>query len=203
MAAVRLLLATGNAGKARELAAALGGLGLELLAFRDIPVGELPAEDGTTYEENALIKARHAATTSGLPALADDSGLEVAALGGGPGIHSARFGNQDSDEGRIAHMLERLRGVPAGQRQAAFHCSLVLCLPDGRWHSFSGRCDGVILEEPAGRGGHGYDPIFYSLDLGETFAQASEARKNEVSHRGRALADFRSWLGSPASLLKD
>jgi XTP/dITP diphosphohydrolase len=189
----RLVLATRNEGKVSEMKLALAALDLELLSATELGLGEAPEEHGSTYEENAFIKAAQAAHASGLPALADDSGLEVDALGGGPGIHSARFGGGLGHGERIAYLLQRLKHVPTEERGASFVSVLVLAVPDGRVKTFSGRCRGRILHGPRGEGGHGYDPIFWSPELNKTFAEASEAEKGQVSHRGRAAAELLAW----------
>jgi XTP/dITP diphosphohydrolase len=188
------LLASGNAGKAREFEAALSGRGIALRLARDAGVPPFPPEDGATYEENALMKAAHAALHGGRVALADDSGLEVDALDGAPGVHSARFGGDIGDGERIAHLLQHLRRVPDGERGARFVAVLVLASPDGDVHAVRGECRGRILQGPRGDGGHGYDPVFHSDDLGMTFAEADIGLKQRVSHRGRALEALLTWL---------
>ena len=198
----RLVLATGNRGKVEEFRAALAPLDLELLAAADLELGDPPEESGLTYEENALLKAAHAAHASGLPALADDSGLEVDALGGAPGIYSARFGGRLSDGERIAHLLQKLKDVPEGERGAGFRCALVLAWPNGKVISFSGSCRGRILLGPRGEAGHGYDPIFWSQDLQKTFAQATTREKESVSHRGRAVAKLLEWAEEGLALFE-
>ncbi|MEX2534335.1 MAG: RdgB/HAM1 family non-canonical purine NTP pyrophosphatase [Trueperaceae bacterium] len=188
-----LVLATRNAGKIAELRLALAHLDLELASAVELGLGEGPVEHGHTYEENALIKAAHAAHATGIPALSDDSGLEVDALAGAPGIYSSRFGGALSDGERIAHLLQKLRNVPEEARGAAFVSVLVLARPTGQVKSFNGVCRGRILLGPRGEGGHGYDPIFWSSDLHKTFAEVSAKEKESVSHRGRAVAGFASW----------
>jgi len=195
---VRLVLASGNEGKVREIREALAGRGLRIVSAADVGVTDFPPEDGHNYDDNALLKAGHAATRSGLPALADDSGLEVDALNGAPGVHSARFGGDGLSDGeRIAHLLARLRGVPATQRSARFVSVLVLATPQGAVLRFEGRCQGRILEGPRGSGGFGYDPVFWSDDLETSFGQAEPGSKRAVSHRGRALAALLAWLAEP------
>lgn len=192
---VRLVLATGNPGKVAELQSALKGRGIEVLSAADAGVRDFPAEDGATYDDNALIKAAHVAAQTGLPALADDSGLEVDALEGAPGVHSARFGGDGLSDGeRIAHLLARLRRVPVERRGARFVSVLVLASPGGDVRRFEGTCSGRILEGPRGTGGFGYDPVFWSLDLGKPFGVCTPDEKRSVSHRGRALARFVRWL---------
>ncbi len=191
------MLATGNPGKVREFAAALGPAGIDLDAAGDLGVRSFPPQTGATYEENALLKAGFAAATLHRVAIADDSGLEVEALGGGPGVWSARFGGPGLGDGeRMAHLLQRLKHVPVAQRQARFVSVVVVAAPDGAVATFRGACEGTILFGPRGDDGFGYDPAFLSDDLGMTFAEASLADKERVSHRGRALGAVRSWLGS-------
>ena len=190
---MKLVLATRNAGKVEEFREALAPLALDLLSAGDLDLGPAPEESGHSYEENALIKAAHAAHLSGLPALADDSGLEVDALGGAPGIYSARFGGRLSDGERIAHLLQRMKTVPEAERGAQFRCVLVLATPQGAVTSFEGSCRGRILFGPRGVGGHGYDPVFWSPELQQTFAEASTEEKESVSHRGRAVASLLRW----------
>ena len=197
---VRLLLASGNPGKLREVRHALEPHGVTLLASSDVDLPPFPPEDAPDYRGNAAIKAHHAAKASGLPALADDSGIEVDALGGAPGVHSARFGGPGLDDAdRVALLLERLTGVPEEERSARFRASLVLALPDGRDVVFEGACEGRILHAPAGTQGFGYDPVFFSLDLNEPFGTASLEAKRSVSHRGRALAHLATWLDTPTA----
>jgi XTP/dITP diphosphohydrolase len=192
----RWLLASGNPGKAREFSAALAPHGIDLRLALDEGVPPFPPEDGDSYEANALLKAGHAALHGGTIALADDSGLEVDALGGAPGIHSARFGGVLGEGERIAYLLQQLRRVPDAERTARFVAVLVLATPDGDVHAVRGECSGRILQGPRGDGGHGYDPVFYSDDLGMTFAEADIDAKQRVSHRGRALSALLEWLES-------
>lgn len=197
-APLRLVLATANAGKVLELREALAGRQVELLSAADAGVDRFPPEEGDSYEANALVKAGHVATATGLPALADDSGLEVDALNGAPGLYSARFGGDDLGDGeRIAHLLARMRAVPNEERTARFVSVLVLATPAGEVRSFEGRCEGTVLHGPRGSGGFGYDPVFWSRDLGKGFGQATRAEKRAVSHRGRALERFVAWLDAP------
>ena len=197
MTGLKLLLATSNQGKLAEFREALPDI--ELLGTSDVNLGEFPPEAGTSYDENALMKAGFAAVGSGLPSLADDSGIEIDALDGGPGIHSARFGGEISDGERIALVLDRLRNHAEPERGASFRCSLVLALPGGQVNVFRGECRGRILEGPRGRRGFGYDPIFWSDDLGKSFAEASQEEKRQVSHRGRAIRELRDWLATPSA----
>ena len=181
---MRVVLATSNQGKLREFQQALLPLGWELLS---LPLGlTMPIEDGSSYEENALIKAAgicHALKTA---TLADDSGLEVEALGGAPGVYSARFGGLVSDIDRNLYLLESIKNVPA-PRAAKFVCVLTLAFPDGYVESWRGEADGQILEGPRGQDGHGYDPLFYVANLGKTYAELTTPQKRAISHRGQAL----------------
>lgn len=180
---MRVIVATGNAGKVREIEEALGNLGWRLEGLNGLP---LPEETGATYEENAALKACTAALTSGLPALADDSGLEVAALGGEPGVYSARFGNRGTDTDRNVYLLEKLRGV--ADRRAKFVSVVILAWPDGQVEAYRGEMTGRLLEGPRGENGFGYDPLFVPDGETRTLAEMTVAEKRRVSHRGRALA---------------
>ncbi|MDZ7277419.1 XTP/dITP diphosphatase [Pantoea eucrina] len=184
-----VVLATGNAGKVRELADLLTDFGLNIVAQTELGVSSAD-ETGLTFIENALIKARHAAQVTGLPAIADDSGLAVDALGGAPGIYSARYAGEDaSDAQNLEKLLHALEKVPDGQRQAQFHCVLVYLrhAEDPTPLVFHGSWAGEITRAAAGEGGFGYDPIFYVPELGKTAAELSKAEKRAVSHRGKAL----------------
>ncbi len=193
------MVATLNPGKLREFHEALAGGGFELLSARDVGVTEFPPETGASYEENALIKAGHVAVASGLPALADDSGLEVEALQGAPGVYTARFGGPGLTDGeRMAHLLKKIRNTPNELRKARFVAVIVLATPAGAVHTFSGESAGTVLQGPRGVDGFGYDPIFFSLELGKSFAEASTEEKRRVSHRGRALAAFAAWAPTAA-----
>jgi XTP/dITP diphosphohydrolase len=166
-----------------------------IVGLGDVPGARLPAETGPTYRDNALLKARAAARLTGALALADDSGLEVDALGGAPGVHSARWGGPDLDgAGRCARLLQALRGVDEARRTARFRCVLALVEPGGREALVEGVVEGRIAEAPRGRGGFGYDPVFYYPPLGRTFAELSAPEKAEVSHRGRAARAARRLL---------
>ncbi len=187
---LRLVLATGNPGKVRELTPWLAPLGVELVAQGALGVTSA-AEEAPTYVENALLKARHAARATGLPALADDSGLEVDALGGAPGVRSARYaGPGATDEANNRRLLKALAGVPETRRSARFRCLLVfLPRPD---HPAPLICEGVwegrVLEAPRGTGGFGYDPLFLDPELGRSAAELTPEEKARRSHRGQALA---------------
>jgi XTP/dITP diphosphohydrolase len=177
-----VVLATRSEHKLRELRGMLGGVELEPLPEEV----RLPPETGTTFEANALVKARAAATATGLPAVADDSGIAAEALGGAPGVYSARYaGENATDEQNLAKLL---REVPAGDRRVAYVCALAYVEPGGREEVVVGRCEGVLIEEPRGEGGFGYDPAFVP-DLysdGRTMSELSQAEKDAISHRGRA-----------------
>lgn len=198
MTGLKLLLASQNPGKLAEFREALDKV--RLFGTDDFDLGEFPPEVGTSYDENALIKAGFAAVQSGIPALGDDSGIEIDALDGGPGIHSARFGGEIGDGERIALVLDRLRHHAGEQRGAAFKCSLVLALPTGEVRVFHGETRGRILEGPRGRSGFGYDPVFWSPELNKSFAEASQAEKRQVSHRGHAIRQFSDWLKGDEAL---
>ncbi|CBJ82463.1 putative protein controls HAP (6-N-hydroxylaminopurine) mutagenesis (Ham1) [Xenorhabdus bovienii str. Jollieti] len=185
----KIVLATGNAGKVRELADLLTDFGLDIVAQTELGVDSAD-ETGLTFIENAIIKARHAAAITGLPAIADDSGLSVNALGGAPGIYSARYAGIDaSDRDNLEKLLEAMRDIPDEKRQAQFNCVLVYLrhAEDPTPLIFHGRWSGIITHEPAGNGGFGYDPIFYVPEFGCTAAELSHEQKSAVSHRGQAL----------------
>ena len=191
----RLILATLNPDKARELGSLLGNIPFEVLSLSSLPGAALPAEGEESYRANALAKARAAARASGAFALADDSGIEVDALGGRPGLLSARYGGPDlSDPDRCATLLSELKGVPHERRTARFRCVVALASPDGREEVVEGAVEGIISDAPRGTGGFGYDPIFFYPPLGCTFAELAPSVKNRVSHRGRALALAREVL---------
>lgn len=194
-----LVLATGNAGKQRELVALLQGRGLQLLRQTELGVTSVE-ETGTTFEANALLKARHAAAATGLPALADDSGLEVDALGGAPGVYSARYaGEHAGDAANTALLLQRLQGVELAARTARFRCVIVLVRDahDAAPVIASGCWEGHIALAPAGDGGFGYDPVFVPQGGMLTISQLDEAAKNQASHRGQALQSLLArWPGS-------
>jgi len=192
-----VVLATLNPGKVRELRRLLGDLSIELTSLAEIPGATLPPETGATYAENAVVKARAAHRLTGLAALGDDSGLEVDALGGAPGLHSARFGGPGLDDaGRVALLLERLRAVPAGQRGARFRCVIALVDEDGRERTVEGVAEGEIAPASHGAGGFGYDPVFFYPPLGRTFGELSDSDKERVSHRGIAARAARALLAS-------
>ncbi|WP_227731740.1 XTP/dITP diphosphatase [Yersinia proxima] len=185
----KVVLATGNPGKVRELATLLADFGLDVVAQTELGV-ESAEETGLTFIENAILKARHAAQTTGLPAIADDSGLAVDALGGAPGIYSARYAGVDaSDQQNLEKLLVALKDIPDEQRGAQFHCVLVYMrhAEDPTPLVFHGQWPGVIAHQPSGTAGFGYDPIFYVPELGKTAAELTREAKHAVSHRGQAL----------------
>jgi len=191
-----LVLATANRAKGREMAQLLRGIPLRILTLADCPGVTLPAEGEASYADNALEKARAVARATGHLALADDSGIEVDALGGGPGVRSARYGGEGlSDPERNALMLRELESVPTARRTARYRCVIALCSPEGREALAEGVVEGVLLEVPSpGPGGFGYDPLFYYPPLRATFADISAEAKHAVSHRGRAMARAREIL---------
>jgi XTP/dITP diphosphohydrolase len=183
-----LLIATGNSGKQREMCALLSSLALDLLSLHDVDVNRHVDEIGTTYEENARLKAIAYHKLTGLPVLAEDSGLEVKALDGAPGVYSARFSPKENatDADRRAHLLALLEGKPHPW-EAHFHCTAVLALPDGTCLQTTGRCTGIIIPEERGTGGFGYDPVFFLPKYGATMAELPFELKNQISHRARAI----------------
>ena len=196
MARVKLVVASSNAGKLAEFRDLLGDAGYEFVTQGELGVDDVE-ETGLTFVENALLKARNAARASGLPALADDSGLCVDALGGAPGLYSARYaGNHGDAQANIAKLLDAMKDVPRAQRTAHFHAVIVLLrhaddpqpvITEGRW-------SGLILEAPRGHGGFGYDPVFLDPENNLSAAEFEPAIKNRLSHRGRALAALRQKL---------
>lgn len=192
---MKLIAATHNKNKLREFREILEPFGFEILTEQEAGVELEPEETGLTFEENARIKARAIYEATGHAAIADDSGLCVDALGGEPGIYSARYGGLDSDSARLELVLSKLKGVPREKRTARFMCSIVLIREDGTEVSTTGSVEGIIADEPAGENGFGYDPIFFVPQLGCTFAQASADEKNALSHRGRALSKLSEELG--------
>jgi cyclic pyranopterin phosphate synthase len=184
----RLLLATNNAGKIDELRTLLAPLQVEIVTPRELAISLVPEESGETYAQNASIKARAFAAEAGIPAIADDSGIEVEALGGRPGVHSARYGPAGgSDADRVQTLLAEMARVPDGQRAARFVAVIAVALPDGRVWDASGELTGALARAPRGERGFGYDPILLIPELGRTVAELSDAEKNELSHRARAV----------------
>jgi XTP/dITP diphosphohydrolase len=185
---VHLLVATENVGKKREYEQLLAPLPLELCTPRNLGLALAIQEDGESYAQNARIKALRYMQASQLPTLADDSGLEVDALGGAPGLRSARYaGGNANDIDRYRLLLQKLTDVPWQERTARFRCALILAVPGGEVYATEGACEGMIAFEPEGDHGFGYDPIFYLPEQGQTMAQLPPAIKNRVSHRARAV----------------
>ena len=186
-----LVLATRNQGKIKEFRELLSGFEIEIKSLKDF--GPIPPveEDGETFEDNAYKKANHTAKVLGLPALADDSGLMVEALGGAPGVQSARYaGDRVTDEENNRKLMQAMRGVD--NRKATFKCVIAIAVPKGPALIYEGECHGEIAYELKGKSGFGYDPLFYYLPLKKTFAQLTPEEKNRVSHRGRAMVELRS-----------
>lgn len=195
---MKLVLASGNAGKLKELQAMLAGLPLQIVAQGELGVSDVP-ETGLTFVENALIKARHASASTGLPALADDSGLIVDALDGAPGLYSARYaGSPTDDAANNAKLLEAMREVPAERRTARFYAVIVLLrhANDPQPLICEGSWEGEILEELRGSHGFGYNPVFLDTVLGQTAAEMAPDVKNAMSHRGKALQVLKQKLST-------
>ena len=193
----RLVVATLNRAKGRELVRLLADLPFEITLLADLPRAQLPDETGATYTENALIKARAAVQVTRLSAVGDDSGLEVDALGGEPGLRSARFGGPGLDDvGRTTLLLERLRDVPDERRTARFVCVIALVDETGRERVVQASVEGRITHEARGHGGFGYDPVFFYPPLARTFAELSADEKSNVDHRGGAVRALKRLLYS-------
>jgi XTP/dITP diphosphohydrolase len=190
---IPLVIATGNPGKITEIQELLAGFPIETKSLDDFgPIPEV-LEDGETFEENAYKKASFTAKILGIPALADDSGLVVEALGGAPGVLSARYaGENATDEQRVAKLLKEMKGQT--QRNAAFECVLSIAVPSGPALTYEARCEGLIAEQPAGQNGFGYDPIFFYPPLNKTFGQMTIEEKGQVSHRGKALSELKQEI---------
>jgi XTP/dITP diphosphohydrolase len=198
-----LLLGTRNEGKVREIEIILGDVPWSIRSLQEFADVTVPAETGDTYAENATLKAQFYARETGLCALADDSGLEVEALGGAPGVFSARYAGEDaSDADRRVLLLSELAGVPHENRGARFVCVVAISEPNGRVLNVSeGTCNGQITFEPRGEGGFGYDPLFVPDGFDQTFAELSDLIKNQISHRARALLKTREFLLLQPTLL--
>jgi len=185
-----IVIATRNPGKTAEIRDLLQGFPVDIKNLSDF--GPIPGveEDGTTFDEKAYKKSSFTARILGYPALADDSGLSVAALNGAPGVFSARYGGEGlSDEDRCRKLLSEMRG--RGDRRAAFECVISLAVPAGPALTYEGRCEGLLLEAPAGANGFGYDPVFFYPPFNKTFAELSREEKSRVSHRGKAMRELR------------
>ena len=196
MSGRRVVLASGNPGKIREIAELFAALDVEIVAQSEFGI-EPPEETGETFAENALLKARYAASESGLPAIADDSGIAVDALDGRPGVRSARYAGTDaSDDENLDKLIEEMKDVPDEHRGAGFHCAAVLAFPDGERPPViaEGVWRGTLLRERRGEGGFGYDPVFLDTVAGKTGAEMSREEKNGVSHRGQAFRQLKDQL---------
>ena len=187
---MKVILASKNQHKLTELSAILSQLGFEIALESEYGLDIDVEETGTTFEENSFLKADAVMKASGLPVLADDSGLMVDALDGAPGVYSARYGHKASDKERTAYLLENMKDVPEERRGAKFVCVITCLFPDGRKIVARGECSGVIARAPHGENGFGYDPVFYLPELGMTYAELPSEQKNAISHRARALQDF-------------
>lgn len=183
-----IVLATRNPGKLSEMQALLAPLGLKILSLEDFPQAPDVLEDGATFFENAAKKAKTIAQTTGRPAIADDSGLVVKALGGRPGVFTSRFsGEKTPDRDKCQKLLEEMEGIPEEQREASFISAIAVALPQGEVKIVEGECQGRITYSPRGENGFGFDPIFFVPKLGKTMAELEPEVKNQISHRGRAL----------------
>jgi XTP/dITP diphosphohydrolase len=201
---MRLLLATRNPGILREMRELLSGLSLELTSLPELHIDVDIPEVGETFQQNATLKAEGYARLAGLATLADDSGLEVDALGGEPGVHSARWaGPHATDQQRIDLLLEQLQGVPPAERQAQFRCVVAVAAADDRLYTAEGIVRGLIIDRPRGSHGFGYDPVFLLPELGLTMAELPTERKNRISHRARAVQAIRPVLAVLAAEGKD
>ena len=190
-----VVLATRNLHKGQELAALLGDLGIRLRTLAEFPDTPEVIEDGDTCEANATKKAREMAQATGLPAVADDTGLEVDALGGRPGVYAARYaGERATYEDNCCKLLEELKGVPWERRNARFKTVAALALPSGHMQVVIGTLEGMITEAPVGEKGFGYDPVFFVPEIGKTLAELSAEEKNRISHRAKAFAQVRQLL---------
>jgi XTP/dITP diphosphohydrolase len=193
-----LLIATGNPHKVEAIRRILGGAHFELVDLSAFPEIEEPEENGVTFLDNAFIKSRYYSKATGLPAIADDSGLEVDALDKQPGVLSARFAGADTPHSvKMARILELLEGVAGENRSGRFMCAAAATFPDGREFHAEGSMEGVIAQEPSGSGGFGYDPIVFLPELGKTVAEISAQEKDRLSHRGKAFRGLISQLLNP------
>ena len=190
-----MIFATGNMGKMNEIKAILGDIGEEILSMKEAGIDMDIVEDGSTFEENAIIKAKAVMERTGKLALADDSGLEIDALNKEPGIYSARYMGEDTPyEIKNSNLIERMKGVKGKDRSARFVCVIAAAFPDGEIITTRGTIEGVIAEEPAGENGFGYDPIVYVPEYGMTTGQMDPDAKNAISHRGKALTAMKKIL---------
>lgn len=186
---MKYVLATHNPGKLKEMGAILARFGVEVVSPKDLGLTVDVEETGTTFAENAMLKAKAICAAAQLPAIADDSGLCVDALNGGPGVYSARYGGEGLDDrGRYLLLLNNMRGQTT--RAAHFACAIACAFPNGDTLTAEGRCDGTIAFAPMGEGGFGYDPVFFVPEKAKTFGQLTAEEKSAISHRGRALESF-------------
>lgn len=201
---MKLVLATKNEGKIREMTKLLAGQDIEILSLADFPEIEEIVEDGETFRENAVIKATEVCMQTGLTTLADDSGLEVDCLAGLPGVYSARFaGEEKDDSANNKKLLELLDGTPEEQRKARFKCVIAVADTDTFVYIAEGTCEGIIAQEQRGDGGFGYDPLFYLPEHGKTFAELDLETKNKISHRAKALAGVLDILSDLKKMMED
>lgn len=191
----KLIFATGNEGKMKEIRMIMADTGIEVLSMKEAGIQADIVEDGTTFEENAVIKAKAIAELSGLPAMADDSGLEVDYMDKAPGVYSARFlGEDTSYRIKNQYIIDQLAGVTGEDRSARFVCAIALVLPDGRELLTRATIEGIIAEEERGSEGFGYDPIFYVPEYGKTTSELTPEEKNVISHRGKALQQMKQKI---------
>jgi XTP/dITP diphosphohydrolase len=199
-APLTVVLATRNQGKVEEFRRLVAGFPVSLKGIEDY-LAPTVKEDGETFEENALKKACQTSRAIGFPVMADDSGLEVTALGGQPGVRSARFaGAGTSDQANNSKLLDLMKGQV--DRTGRFVCVIAVARPNGEWRVFRGTCEGIILEKPLGDQGFGYDPVFFHLPSGKTFAEMSTEEKNRVSHRGKAMSQLKEAFGEVLAWLE-
>ena len=192
---MKFVLATHNPGKLREMAAILSQYGVEVVSPADVGITVDVEETGTTFAEDAMLKAKAICAAANLPAIADDSGLCVDALNGGPGVYSARYGGEGlDDKGRYTLLLQNMRGQTT--RAAHFACAIACAFPNGDELTAEGRCDGTIAFAPMGEGGFGYDPVFFVPEKAKTFGQLTAEEKSAISHRGKALKAFSEKLAT-------
>ena len=190
---MKYVLATHNPGKLKEMGAILARFGVEVVSPKDLGLTVDVEETGTTFAENAMLKAKAICAAAQLPAIADDSGLCVDALNGGPGVYSARYGGEGLDDrGRYMLLLDNMRGQTT--RAAHFACAIACAFPNGDTLTAEGRCDGTIAFAPMGEGGFGYDPVFFVPEKAKTFGQLTAEEKSTISHRGQALKEFSAKL---------
>jgi non-canonical purine NTP pyrophosphatase, rdgB/HAM1 family len=200
----KIVFATANEGKVKEIKEILKDFPIEVLSMKEMGITANIEEDGTTFEENSLIKARAISKLTGLPALADDSGLEVDYLNGEPGIYSARYLGRDTDyDYKNNYIINKLSDAKEGERSARFVCVISLVLPDGREFVERGVVEGLIGYEQKGENGFGYDPIFYLPEYGKTSAELSPEEKNKISHRGKALSAMKKLIMDLVDYKKD